>query len=171
MEVAQGVVHVLARSRRCVEALVGFGTCGSVAQGRKSRIPRVFWPYPAVEVEQAVVARRPAVVPVSITYRSTTGNHRTGFDLRLVPPVIYNASMAGVVTAKVSQRGQTSLPAELRHRWGIADGGEIAFIDLGDAALILPGGMGAAMAEVRRLLAAGAYGEGLAAVDDPDLAV
>jgi len=79
--------------------------------------------------------------------------------------------MVNVVTTKVSQRGQTSLPAELRHRWGIADGGELAFIDLGDAALVLPGGMGAAMAEVRRVLAAGAYAEGLAALDDPDLAV
>jgi hypothetical protein len=42
---------------------------------------------------------------------------------------------------------------------------------LGDAALILPGGVETAKAEVRRLLAAGAYGEGLAAIDDPDLAV
>jgi hypothetical protein len=47
----------------------------------------------------------------------------------------------------------------------------VAFIDLGDAALILPGGVETAKAEVRRLLAAGAYAEGLAAIDDPDLAV
>jgi len=79
--------------------------------------------------------------------------------------------MSGVVTAKVSERGQTSLPAELRHRWGIAEGGAVAFIDLGDAALILPGGMETAKGEVRRLLAAGAYSEGLATIDDPDLAV
>lgn len=79
--------------------------------------------------------------------------------------------MAGVVTAKVSQRGQTSLPAELRHRWGTADGGDVAFIDLGDAALVLPGGMAAAKAEVSRVLATGAYAERLAALDDPDLAV
>jgi bifunctional DNA-binding transcriptional regulator/antitoxin component of YhaV-PrlF toxin-antitoxin module len=83
----------------------------------------------------------------------------------------YNASMSGVVTAKVSQRGQTSLPAELRHRWGITEGGDIAFIDLGDAALILPGGMEVARAELRRVLSGGAYAEGLAAIDDPDLAV
>jgi bifunctional DNA-binding transcriptional regulator/antitoxin component of YhaV-PrlF toxin-antitoxin module len=89
----------------------------------------------------------------------------------LYPIVRYNASMASVVTAKVSQRGQTSLPAALRHRWGISDGGDIAFIDLGDAALVLPGGMEAAKAEVRRALAGGAYTEGLAAVDDPDLAL
>jgi len=75
------------------------------------------------------------------------------------------------VTAKVSQRGQTSLPAELRHRWGIADGGDVAFIDLGDAALILPGGIEEAKTEVRRALTGGAYAEGLVAINDPDLAL
>jgi bifunctional DNA-binding transcriptional regulator/antitoxin component of YhaV-PrlF toxin-antitoxin module len=82
---------------------------------------------------------------------------------------VHNASVVHVVTAKVSQRGQTSLPAELRHRWGIEQGGAVAFIDLGDAALVLPGGIETAKAEVRRVLAAGAYSEGLANIDDPDL--
>jgi hypothetical protein len=36
--------------------------------------------------------------------------------------------------------------------------------------LILPGGIETARAEVRRVLAAGAYAEGLADIDDPDLA-
>ena len=36
---------------------------------------------------------------------------------------------------------QTSLPAELRHRWGIEGGGEVGFVDLGAAALIVPGGI------------------------------
>ncbi len=83
--------------------------------------------------------------------------------------ISYNACMASVVTAKVSHRGQTSLPAELRHRWGIADGGDVAFIDLGDAALVLPGGIEVAKAEVRRALAGGAYADGLAAIADTDL--
>ena len=74
-----------------------------------------------------------------------------------------------VVNAKVSNRGQTSLPAELRHRWGIEAGGEVAFIDLGDAALVLPGGMEPAKRELRRVLAE-QYEAGLAAIDDPDLA-
>ena len=55
-----------------------------------------------------------------------------------------------VSQARVSQRGQTNLPAELRHRWGIEDGGEIAFVDLGDAALVLPGGMARAWWDRRR---------------------
>ena len=76
-----------------------------------------------------------------------------------------------VTTARVSHRGQTSLPAGLRHRWGIEDGGEVAFVDLGDAALVLPGGEKAARAELRRrLLDDGAYEVGVAALADPDLA-
>lgn len=73
------------------------------------------------------------------------------------------------MNAKVSHRGQTSLPADLRHRWGIEDGGEIGFIDLGDAALVVPGGLGTARNELRRVLA-DRYPTGLTAIDDPDLA-
>jgi bifunctional DNA-binding transcriptional regulator/antitoxin component of YhaV-PrlF toxin-antitoxin module len=71
--------------------------------------------------------------------------------------------------AKVSHRGQTSLPAELRRRWGIVEGGEVGFIDLGDAALVVPGGVSAARRELRRVLAE-RYEPGLAALDDPELA-
>ena len=77
---------------------------------------------------------------------------------------------APVSTASVSRRGQTSLPARLRHRWGIDEGGQVAFVDLGDAALVLPGGDAAALAELRRVLLGGAYERGLAQLDDPDLA-
>ena len=75
-----------------------------------------------------------------------------------------------VSTAKVSHRGQTCLPAALRRRWGIESGGEVAFIDLGGAALVLPGGAEAARAELRRVLLGGAYDAAVAAIDDPDLA-
>lgn len=71
-------------------------------------------------------------------------------------------------TSRVSNRGQTSLPAELRHRWGIEGGGELGFIDLGDVALVIPGGLGAAKAELRRVLHE-RYEIGLATIDDPDL--
>jgi hypothetical protein len=60
------------------------------------------------------------------------------------------------------------LPADLRHRWGIDEGGEIGFVDLGDAALIVPGGLIAARRELRRVLR-DRYDKGLAALDDPDL--
>lgn len=77
--------------------------------------------------------------------------------------------MTAISKARVSHRGQTNLPAELRHRWGIQDGGEIGFIDLGDAALIIPGGLDAARRELRRVLK-DRYSQGVAAIDDPDLA-
>jgi len=75
-----------------------------------------------------------------------------------------------VTTVRVSHRGQASLPATLRHRWRIEDGGEIAFVDLGDAALVLPGGIAAARRELRKLVGAGGYEAGVAAVTDPELA-
>lgn len=78
-------------------------------------------------------------------------------------------NMSATSNAKVSHRGQTSLPAELRHRWGIDEGGEIGFVDLGQAALVVPGGIAAARRELRRVLA-DRYEQGVAAIGDPDLA-
>ena len=75
-----------------------------------------------------------------------------------------------MMSAEVSNRGQTSLPAELRHRWGIETGGEVAFIDLGDAALVLPGGTDRARKEELKQVLSERYEAGLALIDDPDLA-
>jgi bifunctional DNA-binding transcriptional regulator/antitoxin component of YhaV-PrlF toxin-antitoxin module len=77
--------------------------------------------------------------------------------------------VTATANAKVSHRGQTNLPAELRRRWGIDQGGEIGFIDLGDAALVVPGGVDAARRELRNVLA-DRYESGLAAIQDPGLA-
>ena len=77
--------------------------------------------------------------------------------------------MPGTSTAKVSHRGQTNLPSELRHRWGIEQGGEVGIIDLGDAALVIPGGIQTASRELRRVLR-DRYEAGLASIEDPDLA-
>ena len=70
--------------------------------------------------------------------------------------------------AKVCHRGQTSLPAELRRRWGIEGGDEVGFIDLAEAALIVLGGVTAARQELRRVLGE-RYEDGLAAISAPDL--
>jgi bifunctional DNA-binding transcriptional regulator/antitoxin component of YhaV-PrlF toxin-antitoxin module len=86
----------------------------------------------------------------------------------LWPPTSYNATMAEVSTARVSHRGQTNLPAELRRRWGIVGGGEVGIIDLGDAALIVPGGVDRARQELRRVLR-DRYEVGLGEIDDADL--
>lgn len=78
-------------------------------------------------------------------------------------------SVANVSTARVSHRGQTNLPAELRHRWGIAEGGEVGIIDLGSAALIIPGGLEPARDELRRVLRH-RYDDAVSTIDDADLA-
>jgi bifunctional DNA-binding transcriptional regulator/antitoxin component of YhaV-PrlF toxin-antitoxin module len=78
-------------------------------------------------------------------------------------------AVSATSNARVSHRGQMSLPAELRHRWRIDEGGEVGFIDLGDAALIVPGGVTAARRELRRVLA-DRYDVGLASLNDPELA-
>jgi bifunctional DNA-binding transcriptional regulator/antitoxin component of YhaV-PrlF toxin-antitoxin module len=84
-------------------------------------------------------------------------------------PISHACVPNSVVLARVSHRGRTSLPTELRRRRGIEAGGEIAIVDLGEAALILPGGVDQANAELRRVLAT-RYDSGLAEIDDPDLA-
>jgi hypothetical protein len=34
-----------------------------------------------------------------------------------------------------------SLPASTRHRWGLDKGGEVGYLDLGDAIVLVPGGV------------------------------
>ena len=41
---------------------------------------------------------------------------------------------------RVSSRGQMSLPSSARHRWGLDEGGDVGYLDLGDAVVIVPGG-------------------------------
>ena len=77
--------------------------------------------------------------------------------------------MDGTATSRVSNRGQTSIPAALRRRWDIVDGGELGFIDLGGAALVVPGGEAAARRELRRVLRE-RYEVALSTLDVPELA-
>jgi bifunctional DNA-binding transcriptional regulator/antitoxin component of YhaV-PrlF toxin-antitoxin module len=70
----------------------------------------------------------------------------------------------------VSTRGQMSLPATARHRWGLDDGGEVGYLDIGDAVVIVPGGI----AELRRTLldavSEADWDDARAGFGDPDLA-
>ena len=34
-----------------------------------------------------------------------------------------------------------SLPASARHRWGLDEGGDVGYLDLGDAVVLIPGGV------------------------------
>jgi bifunctional DNA-binding transcriptional regulator/antitoxin component of YhaV-PrlF toxin-antitoxin module len=75
--------------------------------------------------------------------------------------------MAQTGEAKVSERGQMALPAQARHRWALDKGGSVGWIDLGDALVLLPGGL----ESVRRELLEHADWEGAkAGFGDPDLA-
>ena len=56
----------------------------------------------------------------------------------------------------------------IERRWGISGGGEVAMIDLGDAALIVPGGVALARNELRNVLR-DRYDDAVANIDDPDL--
>lgn len=49
---------------------------------------------------------------------------------------------------RVSRRGQMSLPAGARHRWGMEEGGAIGFLDLGDVVVLTRTGID----ELRRQL-------------------
>jgi len=70
--------------------------------------------------------------------------------------------------ASVSHRGQTTLPANLRRRLGIENGGEVGVLDLGNAALVVPGGIESAKMELFRVLKTN-YVDGLDQMDDPEL--
>ncbi len=49
--------------------------------------------------------------------------------------------MASTGDLRVSSRGQMSLPSSARHRWGLDEGGDIGYLDLGDSIIITPGGI------------------------------
>jgi AbrB family looped-hinge helix DNA binding protein len=68
----------------------------------------------------------------------------------------------------VSKSGQISVPAGVRRRWGLTDGGRVIVVDLGDAVVLLPPG-----AQQKLLTDALSSEEHLSFVrnlDDPDLA-
>jgi len=76
--------------------------------------------------------------------------------------------MASTSEFLVSKSGQMSVPAAVRRRWGLTDGGRITVVDLGDAVVLLPPG-----ARHRLLDEALSSDDHLAFVnslDDPDLA-
>ncbi|NLD77394.1 MAG: AbrB/MazE/SpoVT family DNA-binding domain-containing protein [Acidimicrobiales bacterium] len=79
----------------------------------------------------------------------------------------------GVVTHKVSERGQMALPAETRRRWDIVDGGAVDVVDLGDAVVIIPAVDGGVRALLKQAVDdAGGYPSLAAAAieQDPELA-
>jgi AbrB family looped-hinge helix DNA binding protein len=68
----------------------------------------------------------------------------------------------------VSTSGQMSVPAAVRHRWGLDNGGRVTVVDLGDAVILLPpGGRQQLLAQA---LTAKDHLRFVRGLDDPDLA-
>jgi AbrB family looped-hinge helix DNA binding protein len=68
----------------------------------------------------------------------------------------------------VSTSGQMSVPASVRHRWGLDDGGRVTVIDLGDAVVLLP--PGGRQEIVAQALSAEDHRRFVEGIDDADLA-
>jgi AbrB family looped-hinge helix DNA binding protein len=68
----------------------------------------------------------------------------------------------------VSSNGQMSVPAAVRHRWGLDHGGRVTVVDLGDAVVLLPPGGRAGLLDAAR--SAEDHLAFVAGLDDPDLA-
>ena len=76
--------------------------------------------------------------------------------------------MASTTEFLVSKSGQMSVPAGVRRRWGLTDGGRVTVIDLGDAVVLLP--PGARQKLLREALSAQEHLDFVRTLDDPDLA-
>lgn len=68
----------------------------------------------------------------------------------------------------VSSSGQMSVPAPVRHRWGLTHGGRVTVIDLGDAVVLLPSG--ARQKLLADALSTEEHRQYVESLDDPDLA-
>jgi hypothetical protein len=62
-----------------------------------------------------------------------------------------------------------SLPATARHRWGLDDGGEVGYLDVGDAIVIVPGGIDQLRAALLDAVGDADWDEARAGFGDPDL--
>jgi bifunctional DNA-binding transcriptional regulator/antitoxin component of YhaV-PrlF toxin-antitoxin module len=68
----------------------------------------------------------------------------------------------------VSKSGQMSVPAGVRHRWGLDNGGRVTVLDLGDVVVLLaPGTRQRILGDA---LSAEDHLAFVASLDDPDLA-
>jgi bifunctional DNA-binding transcriptional regulator/antitoxin component of YhaV-PrlF toxin-antitoxin module len=75
--------------------------------------------------------------------------------------------VAQLETFKVSSSGQMSLPAAVRHRWNLDDGGQVDVLDLGFGVLTLPVGYAGRLLD--ELLPADTHYAAVASEEDPDL--
>jgi bifunctional DNA-binding transcriptional regulator/antitoxin component of YhaV-PrlF toxin-antitoxin module len=71
---------------------------------------------------------------------------------------------------KVSSRGQMSLPAPTRHRWGLDEGGQVGYLDVGDAIVLVPGGVDGLRSALLDAVAEADWEAARAGFGDPELA-
>ncbi len=83
---------------------------------------------------------------------------------------LYAGAMPDAGDLRVSQRGQMSLPAATRRRWGLETGGEVGYLDLGDAIVIVPGGVQALRRQVLGAVTDDDWHAARAGFGDDDLA-
>lgn len=63
-----------------------------------------------------------------------------------------------------------SLPASARHRWGLDGGGDVAYLDLGDAIVLVPSGVDDLRADLLAAVTEDDWNEARAGFGDPELA-
>ena len=71
---------------------------------------------------------------------------------------------------RISQRGQMSLPASARRRWGLEGGGSVGYIDLGNAVLLVPENVQQLRNELLGAVSSDEWAEARRGFGDPDLA-
>ena len=76
--------------------------------------------------------------------------------------------MAAPAQFLVSTSGQMSVPAAVRHRWGLDHGGPVTVVDVGDAVILLP--PGGRQKLLARALSAEDHRRFVNDLEDPDLA-
>jgi len=83
---------------------------------------------------------------------------------------LYAEPMQRTGDVRVSQRGQMSLPAEARHRWGLDGGGEVGYLDVGEAVILIPGGVDNLRRRLFEALTEEDWSQARDGHGDPDLA-
>lgn len=63
-----------------------------------------------------------------------------------------------------------SLPASARHRWGLDKGGEVGYLDIGDAVILVPGGVDRLRRELLDAVTPEDWDRARQGFGDPDLA-
>jgi len=128
---------------------------------RRSEADNETWPRTPASIERArsvfcyraVYYRPPGLFPLRASERKLgpSALHRVRTSTFGILPcykaqeasALYAYGMTSTGDVRVSQRGQMSLPASVRHRWGLDEGGEVGYLDIGDAVILIPGGVNA----------------------------